>query len=92
MEICHVNISYWRLNAIPYISVVEMSEEELMLFIPKLTRLDIIEWLSWNDPNGIYSDKSSLNEFGTVMSLEEGVEIFLRQAEENRVVKRLRIV
>jgi hypothetical protein len=40
----------------------------------------------WNDPNGVYSDEQSLNEFGAIMSREEGLEIMLRQAEENRII------
>jgi hypothetical protein len=39
----------------------------------------------WNDPNGIYSDEDSLKEFGSIMTMEEGLEIMLRHAKENRV-------
>jgi len=80
-------MSFWRNNAYPFIKVVEISEDELILLLNGLNREDMIEWLMWNDPNGIYSDEQSLREFGNVMSRDEGVEIMLRQAEENRVVK-----
>lgn len=80
-------MSFWRNNAYPFIKVVEISEDELILLLNGLNREDMIEWLMWNDLNGIYSDEQSLREFGNVMSRDEGVEIMLRQAEENRVVK-----
>ncbi len=79
-------MSFWKKNAYPYDKVVEISEDELILLLNGLIREDMIEWLMWNDPNGIYSDEQSLKEFGKVMSREEGIEIILRQAEENRVV------
>ena len=69
------------------LSVVEMNEAELLILINRLTREDIIEWLMWNDPNGIYSDEQSLKELGNIMEREEGMEIMLRQAEENKVIK-----
>lgn len=80
-------MSFWRNNAYPFIKVVEISEDELILLLNGLDRQDIIEWLMWNDPNGIYSDEQSLIEFGNVMPRDEGIEIMLRHAEENRVVK-----
>jgi hypothetical protein len=80
-------MSFWRNNAYPFIKVVEISEDELILLLNGLNREDMIEWLMWNDPNGIYSDEQSLIEFGNVMSRDEGIEIMLRQAEESRVVK-----
>lgn len=80
-------MSFWKNNAYPYIRAVEISEDELILLMNGLKREDIIEWLMWNDPNGIYSDEQSLKEFANVMSRDEGMEIMLRQAGENRVVK-----
>ena len=80
-------MSFWNKMAYPYIRVVEISEGQLMMLVNGLTREDIIEWLIWNDPNGIYSDEQSFKEFGNIMSKEEGLEIFHRQVEENRIVK-----
>jgi len=76
----------------PYIRLIEISEQELEGITSQLSRTDIIEWLMWNDRNGVYSDEASLREFGEVMAKEEGLEILLRQVEENRVVKNLKIV
>jgi len=80
-------MSFWKQNNYSYHSVVEIEENELIMLLNGLNREDMIEWLMWNDPNGIYSDEQSLKEFGNIMSREEGLEIMLRQAEENRVIK-----
>lgn len=87
MEIIHTRGGFWKDNDYPYIKVVEISEPELLQLAEKLERGDIIEWLMWNDRNGVYSDEDSLREFGAVMTRDEGLQIMLRQAEENRVHK-----
>ncbi|MES2268628.1 MAG: hypothetical protein V4520_17815 [Bacteroidota bacterium] len=79
-------MSFWKKTGYSYQSVVEISEPALLQLVNGLTRTDIIEWLMWNDSNGVYSDEQSLKEFGAVMSREEGLEIMLRQAEENRII------
>jgi hypothetical protein len=79
-------MSFWKKSDYTYQSVVEINEAELIILLNALTREDIIEWLMWNDPNGIYSDEQSMKELGNIMSREEGLEIMLRQAEENRIV------
>jgi hypothetical protein len=78
-------MSFWKNSGYSYQSLTEISEENLILLVNAMTREDLIEWLNWNDPNGIYQDEQSLKELGNVMSREEGIEILLRQAEENRV-------
>ncbi len=80
------NMSFWKKNSYPYVKIIEITEVELIALLNVLTREDIIEWLMWNDPNGIYSDEQSLKEFGNSMTKEEGLEIMLRQADENRIV------
>ncbi|MEO7214546.1 MAG: hypothetical protein ABIX36_17200 [Mucilaginibacter sp.] len=52
-----------------------------------LSRYDIIEWLMWNDWNGVYGDGDSIREFGVKMTREEGLEIMPRQIKENRVIE-----
>lgn len=79
-------MSFWKKTGYPYQSVTEISQTALLQLVNALSRTDIIEWLMWNDPNGIYSDERSLKEFGAIMIREEGLEIMLRQAEENRVI------
>jgi|JI61114BRNA_FD_contig_51_655988_length_397_multi_2_in_0_out_0_2 hypothetical protein len=56
-----------------------MNEEELRTELKKWCRQDLICWLKWNDPNGIYEDNQSIKEIGCVMSYEVGVEIMIEQ-------------
>ena len=77
-------MSFWQNSQYSYQQLIEISFEKVVLLINSLSREDMIEWLSWNDPNGIYSDERSLKELGNVMSRDEAVEIMLRQIEENK--------
>jgi hypothetical protein len=63
-----------------------LRRHKLLLLVNAMTREDIQEWLIWNDPNGLYSVKQSLKELSNVMKRDEGLEIMLRQVEENRVL------
>ena len=78
-------MSFWIDSGYKYESLTEISEANLILLVNAMSREDIIEWLSWNDPNGIYQDERSLKELGNIMTREEGLEILIRQVEENRV-------
>lgn len=62
-----------------YRKFLDLPENELKERVHQLSRNEIINWLSWNDRNGIYHDKDSLAEFGNIMTLEEGREIMIRQ-------------
>ena len=79
-------MSFWKNSGYEYKDIVDIPLEKLILLVNSMTRQDIIEWLSWNDPNGVYSDDQSLKELGNMMGRDEGLEILLRQVEENRVV------
>ena len=79
-------MSFWKNSGYEYKDIVDIPLEKLILLVNSMKRRDIIEWLSWNDPNGVYSDEQSLKELGNMMSRDEGLEILLRQVEENRVV------
>jgi hypothetical protein len=92
MEVVHAQQSFWKENHYPYLQVVEIPESELLILMAKLSRTDIIEWLMWNDRNGIYSDEASIREFGQVMTIEDAREIMTRQADGNRIVALLKIV
>ena len=87
MNLIQTQQSFWTVNEYPYIRLIELSDTELADVVSTLSRHDIIEWLVWNDRNGVYSDEDSLREFGAVMTKDEGLEILLRQVKENRVVK-----
>ena len=60
-----------------------MNEVELRTELKNWSRNDLIEWLTWNDPNGIYNDEQSMDELGNVMTYEEGVEIMINQIIQN---------
>lgn len=64
--------------------IMLLNGRELYNEIEKLTRNDIIEWLQWNDSNGIYNDRDSLRETGSILSTEEGKEIMARLIEDSR--------
>ncbi len=78
-------MEFWKNSGYDYQSLTALSEEQLVLLANAMNREDIIEWLAWNDPNGVYNDEQSLKELGNIMSHSEGLEILLRQVEENRV-------
>lgn len=65
-----------------YYKIMDLTSDQLDLFLPTMTREEIISWLQWNDPNGVYIDKQSLNEFDNILSKEEGIEIMKRQILE----------
>ena len=65
-------------------SIVDAPNEVLNNFFEIVSRNEVIEWLSWNDRNGVYDDAQSLKEFGNILSKNDGIEIMRRQIEENR--------
>lgn len=75
----HTNISEEEKSKHPYYKVMELKEAELETELNLWSRLDLIEWLSWNDRNGIYRDEDSLREFGNTVSKEEAIEIIINQ-------------
>ena len=62
-----------------YYEIMDLPEAQLSEFLKHALREEIISWLQWNDPNGVYRDDISLAEFGTILSREEGIEIVKRQ-------------
>lgn len=66
----------------PYYKLMELRDDALETELNSWSRLDLIEWLCWNDRNGIYKDNESLQEFGNKVSKEEAIEIITRQITE----------
>lgn len=66
----------------PYYQVMELKGIELEKEVDSWSRVEIIDWLSWNDRNGVYKDEDSLREFDNILSKEEGKEIMMRQILE----------
>jgi hypothetical protein len=79
-------MSFWKTSGYNYQSFADLPDEKLVILVNGMNREDIIEWLAWNDPNGIYRDEQSYKELGNIMSRSEGLEILLRQIGENRVI------
>ena len=66
----------------PYYKLMELSGENLQSELNTWSRESLIEWLSWNDRNGVYKDEDSLREFDNILSKEEAIEIITRQITE----------
>lgn len=43
------------------------------------TRESLIQWLSNNDPNGVYSDEDSIREGMDILTKEEAIELIINQ-------------
>lgn len=63
----------------PYYKIMELSGQELKSVLNSWSREKLIDWLSWNDKNGVYRDEDSLREFDNVLSKKEAIEIMTRQ-------------
>ena len=48
----------------------------------RMSRAQLIEWLTWNDPNGVYNDRDSVKEFGSKISKRVALQHVLRQIQE----------
>lgn len=66
----------------PFYKLMELRGNDLATELNSWARLDLIEWLCWNDRNGVYNDEQSLQEFGNILSKEEALEIITRQITE----------
>ena len=47
------------------------------------TRDQLIEWLTWNDPNGFYTDADTVSEASPLLTIERARAIMRRQTEES---------
>ena len=66
----------------PFYTIMALKGDVLINELNSWSRLDLIEWLSWNDRNGIYKDEDSLAELGNILTKEEALEIMVRQITE----------
>lgn len=53
--------------------------EELQTELNTWSRTSLIDWLCWNDRNGVYKDEESMREFGNILSKEEAIQIMTNQ-------------
>lgn len=63
----------------PYYKLMELKKEALEAELNSWSRLELIEWLCWNDRNGVYRDEQSLQEFDNILSKEDATEIIVKQ-------------
>ena len=54
----------------PYYKLMELKGEALETELNSWSRLELIEWLCWNDRNGVYRDDQSLQEFDNILGKE----------------------
>jgi hypothetical protein len=66
----------------PNYQIMELGKEELQIKLNSWTRLELIDWLCWNDRNGIYKDEDSLPETGVILGKLEAISIIIRQIFE----------
>ncbi len=67
-----------------FYSIMDAPDEVLNRFFEDATRDELISWLSWNDRNGVYKDEDHQNEFGCLMTKEDGIENMRNQILPNR--------
>jgi hypothetical protein len=46
------------------------------------SRTQLINWLTWNDPNGCYTDEANMLEFDRKLSTDELLNLVLTQITE----------
>lgn len=63
----------------PFYKIMEMKSVNLQTKLDTWTREQLIEWLSWNDRNGVYKDEESMKEFGNVLNRKEAIDIIIKQ-------------
>lgn len=73
-----VKEKYFSLG-LSYYEIMDLEQDDLDKFLLNAYREEIIDWLQWNDPNGVYLDKLSLSEFGNILSKKEGIKIIKKQ-------------
>lgn len=69
----------------PYYKIMEVKGDELKNTLLQWSRTELIEWLSWNDHNGVYRDEQCLHEFGEIITKELAMEMMMNQITENQI-------
>lgn len=71
-----------EINQHPALVIYAKKKEDLHKELDLWKRKDLIKCLKWNDPNGVYDDNNSLNEFNNILSKKGAIEIICRQILE----------
>lgn len=61
----------------PYYRIMELKGEELYEKLNSWSRLELINWLCWNDRNGVYLDEDSFREFGEILTKKRAIGIII---------------
>ena len=67
----------------PNYKIMELNQKNLQTELNNWKREELIDWLCWNDSNGVYKDEDSLREFDNILEKEEAIEIITNQITEN---------
>ncbi|RMB60975.1 hypothetical protein EAX61_05700 [Dokdonia sinensis] len=63
----------------PYYKIMELNKETLLKELASWSRTELIEWLCWNDRNGVYKDQERIDEGGDPMDRDYALETMTRQ-------------
>lgn len=63
----------------PYYKLMQLEQKNLQTELNTWKREELINWLCWNDSNGVYKDEDSLREFNNILLKDEAIEIIARQ-------------
>lgn len=66
----------------PYYRIMELKGGALQEKLNTWSRQELIDWLCWNDRNGVYTDADSLREFGEILTKERAIEISTEMINE----------
>ncbi len=70
-------------------SLFELNVKELDSELKSWKRNQIIDWLCWNDPSGIYTDKDSKQEGFSKLTKQVGIEIIERHVMDRYTGRKL---
>lgn len=52
-------------------TLIELHEDKLLEQVNQMSRIELLEWLAWNDRNGIFKDEDAIAEGYTPLSESE---------------------
>lgn len=78
----NTNLSEQEKLSHPYYRLMELKGDELSEKLNSWSRIELIDWLCWNDRNGVYSDEDSFREFGELLTKQRAIEIITAMLEE----------
>lgn len=70
-----------EVNLHPNYRICTMSPVEIIEELMTWSRDEMIAWLCWSDPLGIYTDKEMVLEYGDILWRNQAVELILYKIE-----------